>query len=59
MTELLPSAERQYKDKIRELMEEKKMIYASALRRVTSIINLSRELTEQQKTDLIEAIWNE
>ena len=56
---MIPSTERDYKDKIRELTEEKKMIYASALRRVTAIINLSRDLGEQQKADLIEAIWNE
>ena len=41
MSDLLPSQEKEYKNKIKELIEEKKMIYASALRRVTAIINLS------------------
>jgi hypothetical protein len=58
MTELLPSAQRSYKDKIKELTEEKKMIYAAALRRVTRIINTSC-LSEDEKTKLLEMIWEE
>ena len=58
MTELLPSTERAYKDKIRELTEEKKMIYACCLRRVTRIINTSC-LSEVEKKDLLEIIWEE
>jgi len=58
MTELLPSTERAYKDKIRELTEEKKMIYACCLRRVTRIINTS-SLSETEKKDLLEMIWEE
>jgi uncharacterized protein YydD (DUF2326 family) len=58
MTNLLPSTERAYKDKIKELTEEKKMIYAAALRRVTAIINLS-SLSEAQKTELLSVIWEE
>jgi hypothetical protein len=57
MSELLPSTERAYKDKIRELTEEKKMIYAAALRRVTAIINLNPDLSEEMKTDLLSQIW--
>jgi uncharacterized tellurite resistance protein B-like protein len=59
MGDLLPSQEKEYKNKIKELIEEKKMIYAAALRRVTAIINLSRDLSEAQKADLIEMIWEE
>ena len=56
---LLPSTERMYKDKIRSLEEDKRSIYSAALRRVTAIINLSHDLSEKQKTDLIEAIWED
>ena len=59
MSELLPSQHKEYKDKIRSLEEDKRSIYAAALRRVTAIINLSHDLSEKQKTDLIEAIWEE
>jgi len=59
MSELLPSQVRMYKDKIRSLEEDKRSIYAAALRRVTAIINLSHELSEKQKTGLIEMIWEE
>lgn len=58
MTDLLPSTERAYKDKIKDLTEEKKMIYACCLRRVTRIINTS-SLSESDKKDLLEAIWEE
>jgi hypothetical protein len=59
MSELLPSQERMYKDKIRSLEEDRRSIYAAALRRVTAIINLSHDLSEQQKKDLLGMIWEE
>lgn len=58
MNELLPSKEIAYQNKIRELMEDKRQIYAAALRRVTSIINLS-DLSEEQKKELLSQIWED
>ena len=58
MSALLPSQERQYKDKIKELESDKRQIYACCLRRVTRIINTS-SLSETEKKDLLEAIWEE
>ena len=57
MSALLPSQVRMYKDKIRCLEEDKRSIYAAALRRVTAIINLSPILSEEMKTDLLSQIW--
>jgi hypothetical protein len=58
MTELLPSTERAYKDKIKELESDKRQIYACCLRRVTRIINTSC-LSEAEKKDLLEMIWED
>ena len=58
MTAMLPSQERAYKDKIKELESDKRQIYACCLRRVTRIINTS-PLSESEKKDLLEMIWEE
>ena len=57
MSELLPSQETAYKSRIKELEEEKKSIYASALRHCTRIINLS-DLSEEQKKAILTEIWD-
>ena len=57
MSELLPSQERMYRDKIRSLEEDRRSIYAAALRRVTAIINLNPNLSEEVKEDLLSQIW--
>jgi hypothetical protein len=56
MTDLLPSQEKAYQDKIKELEADKKSIYASALRHCTRIINLS-DLSDDQKQSILEEIW--
>jgi hypothetical protein len=58
MTDLLPSQERMYKDRIKQLEVDKRQIYACCLRRVTRIINTS-SLSESEKKDLLEMIWEE
>lgn len=54
---LMPSDERSYKDKIKLLKAERDEAYAAALRFVTGVINSSKELTEEQKSDILNRIW--
>jgi hypothetical protein len=58
MSELLPSQVRIYKDRIKQLEDDKRQIYACCLRRVTRIINTS-SISEAEKKDLLEMIWEE
>lgn len=57
MTGVLPSVEREYKDKIRQLQQEKEAIGGIILYEVTGIINRSKDLSEEQKTKLIADLW--
>lgn len=57
-TPLLPSQERLYKQRIKELEDEKKAIYASALRHCTRVINLS-DISEEDKQYLLNEIWED
>ena len=57
MTNILPSVEREYKDKIRQLQQEKEAIGGIILYEVTGIINRSKDLSEEQKTKLLTALW--
>lgn len=57
MTNLLPSTEKEYKDKIRQLQIEKEAIGGIILHEVTGIINRSKDLSEEQKTKLLTALW--
>ena len=57
MTNLLPSVEMEYKDKIRQLQQEKEAIGGIILHEVTGIINRSKDLSEEQKTKLLTALW--
>lgn len=57
MTDLLPSAEREYKDKIRQLQIEKEQIGSVILMEVNRLINTADYLSEEQKTKLLTALW--
>ena len=57
MTGILPSVEREYKDKIRQLQQEKEAIGGIILHEVTGIINRSKDLSEEQKTKLLTSLW--
>ena len=57
MTNLLPSAEREYKDKIRQLQIEKEQIGSVILMEVSRLINTADYLSEEQKTKLLTALW--
>lgn len=57
MTGILPSVEREYKDRIRQLQQEKEAIGGIILYEVTGIINRSKDLSEEQKTKLLTALW--
>jgi hypothetical protein len=58
MSALLPSQHKEYKDRIKQLEDDKRQIYACCLRRVTRIINTS-SISEAEKKDLLEMIWEE
>jgi hypothetical protein len=53
---MLPSTEKEYKDKIKSLQNELDSVYASALRFATGVINRS-SLSTEDKTDLINQLW--
>lgn len=57
MTNLLPSVEREYKDKIRQLQIEKEQVGSVILMEVTRLINTAEYLSEEQKTKLLIALW--
>ena len=57
MTNILPSVEREYKDKIRQLQIEKEQVGSVILMEVNRLINTSEYLSEEQKTKLLIALW--
>ena len=56
--DILPSEKAELLDRIKELRQEKDAIYNSSLRRVTRVVNTCKFLDDEQKTMLLELIWN-
>jgi hypothetical protein len=54
---LLESERKDFKNKIRELQEEKELITTSVLQQVTRIINVSEDLTQEQRESILNQIW--
>jgi mRNA-degrading endonuclease YafQ of YafQ-DinJ toxin-antitoxin module len=54
---LLESERKDFKNKIRELQEEKELITTSVLQQVTRIINVSEDLTQEQRDSILNQIW--
>jgi hypothetical protein len=54
---MMPSTEREYKARIRQLQEEKDVIGAIILQEVTRIINVSEDLTQEQRESILNQIW--
>jgi mRNA-degrading endonuclease YafQ of YafQ-DinJ toxin-antitoxin module len=54
---LLESERKDFKNKIRQLQEEKELITTSVLQQVTRIINVSEDLTQEQRDSILNQIW--
>jgi len=55
--DLLPSERKQLLGEIAQLKAEKDAAYGSALRKVNRIILMRDDLSVEQKTNLLEMIW--
>lgn len=54
---LLPSQHKEYKEKIRDLKNQLTTVHASALRKVTAIINNSNLISVEIKEALLKEVW--
>lgn len=54
---ILNSERKSYEEKIVQLNQEKELIYASTLRKITRIINTADFMTDEVKNDLLKLIW--
>lgn len=57
-TEMLPSERKQLLAQIAQLRQEKDAAYATALRKVNRVVLMMDDLSVDQKTAILELIWD-